>query len=281
MRRLRLRLRCLSGAGQQRRLREVPRPLLLLFAGALAAQLLLASATPRREAPLQDSASAATAAAAEMPQAFIEPVARAMALGDPATFSRALSLWLQNADYEPGLSLPLASLDYPRVGAWLDLQLALDAENRFPMLAALHLYGSVGERDKVRWMLEWVARHFREAPAARWRYMAEAAVKAKHKLGDLQLAYRLASELDQRTRGLPLPGWARQLHIFLKADLGEREEARALLGALIESGQITRPEELRFLSHKLAEMTAQKGDENPDEVLTNRRQSVDISPSMP
>ncbi|GEM_PF-208912 len=263
----------LPGAGEQRKLREVPRPLLLLFGSALAAQLLLASATSgqRGEATGLSTTAAVNRVAAEMPEAFIEPVARAMALGDPAAFSRALSLWLQNADYEPGLSLPLASLDYPKVGAWLDLQLALDEDNRFPMLAALHLYGSVPDRDKVRWMLEWVARHFHEDPAARWRYMAEAAVKAKHKLDDLQLAYRLASELDQQTQGLQLPGWARQLHIFLKADLGEREEARALLGALIESGQITRPEELRFLTRKLAEMTAQQGDEISDKMLKNRR----------
>jgi hypothetical protein len=229
---------------RERPLRDVPMPLYLLFAGVLCLQVWLALMRPAPE-PHERG----------LPEPPSIAFAQAAALGEPAWLSRALSLWLQNFDFQPGISLPLAELDYAVISHWLDLQLALDPSNHYPLLAALHLYGSTGDHGRVRQMLHWVARVFHDDPAGRWRYMAEAAVKARHVLGDLGLANALASELDRGTRGIEIPGWARQMHIFLKADLGQREVAAALLGALIESGEITRPEELSFLRRKLDSLT--------------------------
>ncbi len=100
-------------------------------------------------------------------------------------------------------------------------------------------------------MVEYVVTAFRRNPSMYWRWMADAAVIAKHRLRDIALAEQLASELDQRTKGVPIPSWARQMHIFLKADLGERELAIAIISALIESGDVSSPEEINFLRHRL------------------------------
>lgn len=230
---------------RERALSAVPRSLLLLFGAVLVLQLWLAYQRP----PPQARESA-------LPAAPDTLTAQALSLGDPAWLSRALALWLQNFDFQPGISLPLAQLDYAAVGGWLDLQLALDPDNDYPLLAALHLYGSTSDKARVRWMLDWVRRTFAEAPATRWRYMAEASVKAKHALGDMALAREIADELNRGTRDIPMPGWARQMGIFLRADMGQLAEARALLGALIESGAVQRAEELHFLRRKFDDLSA-------------------------
>lgn len=235
---------------RERALSAVPRTLLLLFALVLMLQLWLAA---QRPPPLAREHA--------LPRAPSLMEAEALSLGDTAWLSRALSLWVQNFDFQPGISLPLAQLDYAVIGGWLDLQLALDPGNDYPLLAALHLYGSTSDKTRVRWMLEWVRRAFMDNPEARWRYMAEASVKAKHALGDMVLAREFADELNRNTRGIKVPGWARQMGIFLRADMGQLAEARALLGALIESGAVQRPEELNFLRRKFDDLSA-RIDEN-------------------
>jgi hypothetical protein len=59
-----------------------------------------------------------------------------------------------------------------------------------------------------------------------------------------------------------VPSWARQMHIFLREDMGELETAKILLGGLLASGTVTDVHELRFLTQRLKEMeTAEKSTE--------------------
>ncbi len=53
-----------------------------------------------------------------------------------------------------------------------------------------------------------------------------------------------------------MPGWARQMEIFLREDLGEYESAKILLGGLLASGSVTDPHEVRFLTERLAQIEA-------------------------
>ena len=177
-----------------------------------------------------------------------------VALGEPIWLSRVLSVWLQFFDHRSGAGLAWNTLDYQVLAGWLDLQLQLDPHNPFPPLAAVHLYGGVSDPARVRAMVDYIVALFRRDPGRHWRWMADAAILAKHRLDDLDLAERIASELDQRTRGVPIPSWARQMHIFLKADLGESELAAAILTALIENGDITNEAELNFLRQRLNDL---------------------------
>ncbi|MND01070.1 hypothetical protein D3C83_199060 [compost metagenome] len=46
------------------------------------------------------------------------------------------------------------------------------------------------------------------------------------------------------------------MRIFILADLGEIEAAKVLLGGLLESGEVTDPKEIHFLSERLKELEA-------------------------
>ena len=189
-----------------------------------------------------------------LPAALPNDLAVTLALGEPVALSRFLSAWLQTFDHQSGISIAWQSLDYDRLIAWLELQLLLDPTNPFPPLAASHLYGGVSDQQKSRQMIEFIVRLFRQDPERHWRWMATAALTSKHRLNDLPWAEQLAAELDQRTKGILIPAWARQMHILLKAELGEKELAASLLLALIKSGDIKDKQELRFLTQKLEEI---------------------------
>ena len=51
-----------------------------------------------------------------------------------------------------------------------------------------------------------------------------------------------------------LPVWARQLEMFILADMNELDSARAVAGALLAGGTINDPNEIAFLEGRLREL---------------------------
>lgn len=197
----------------------------------------------------QQPAIVARASALEPPlptQAYI-----LSSLDEPLAMAKILNLWLQSYDDQPGISLSFKQLDYPRIAQWLDLSLALDPKGRYPLLAATRVYGSVNDLKRKRFMMDYVYKKFNDDPNRRWIWLAYAVVIAKHELKDLPLALKYATALTEKATGKNVPYWARDMKIFVLEDLGEVEDAKALVGGLLASGAITDKHELAFLSAKI------------------------------
>jgi hypothetical protein len=218
----------------------------LFLAAALAAQIWVSSEHPRPDASAQ-----------ALPRAPGEELLRVAALGEPIALSQILTLWLQAFDNQPGISIPFLALDYDRVELWLGRLLALDPKTHYPLMMAAHFYGQVPDAVKKKRMLAFLHQRFLEHPNHRWRWLAHAVIMAKHQLKDLPLALQYAQALAAHTNE-SVPGWARQMRIFLLEDLGEVESAKILLGGLLASGQITDEHEKRFLLERLSAL--QKGE---------------------
>jgi hypothetical protein len=194
------------------------------------------------------------------------PVARAEALeppprvallriasaGEPVALAELLTLYLQAFDNQPGISIPFMSLDYPTVIRWLSTILELDPRTQYPLLMATHLYGQVPDPVRARLMFDFVHEQFLRDPNRRWRWLANAAVAAKHRLHDQALALSYARDISRHATAAP--GWARQMQVFILEDMGELESAKILLGGLIESGEVTDRQELDFLVGRLEAM---------------------------
>ncbi|MFN7753382.1 MAG: hypothetical protein ACK5TE_14055 [Pseudomonadota bacterium] len=218
------------------RWRQVPRGLRLALALALGAQLLLAALQPNpraRREPLPAPPS-------------IEAL-RAMAMAEPASLALAGALWLQSHDTQPGLSIPHRALDYERLAPWLRRLLELDPTGQYPLLLASHVYSQVPDAERQRRMLLLVREAFDADPDRRWRWLAHAALVARHRLGDAALAIEFATAITRKATGPAVPSWARQMSVLLLADTGESQAASVLLGGLIDAGLVTDPAELRFL----------------------------------
>ena len=221
--------------------RKAPTPIFL--AVALAAQVWVGAHHPKPDASAQ-----------ALPAAPAAGFLRVTALGEPIALSQMLTLWLQAFDNQPGVSIPFLALDYGRVESWLDRLLSLDPRTQYPMMMAAHFYGQVPDTTKQRQMLAFLHRRFLEDPNHRWRWLAHSVVMAKHRLKDLPLALRYAEALAANATHPSVPGWARQMRIFLLEDLGEMEAANILLGGLLASGEIADEHEKRFLIQRLGAM---------------------------
>lgn len=236
----------------ERRLAEMPLWVIVLFVAAIGCQLGTAALRP-----------APRASAVDLPMPPSKATLGVLAFGDPIPLGQAMALYLQAFDNQPGVSIPFAALDYDRVQAWLDSVLALDPVGQYPLLMASHLYAQVLlHPEKQRQMSEFIYRQFFTDPNRRWPSLAHMAIMAKHRLKDLPLALRYADAIRDHAQSPGVPSWARQMHIFLREDMGELETAKILLGGLLASGTVTDVHELRFLTQRLKEMeTAEKSTE--------------------
>ncbi len=226
-----------------RPLSTVPKPVLLLLMLGLCAQLLWHFSHPPERPD-----------AANLPPTPSLPALQVLSLGEPIALSKLLLLYVQSFDDQPGLQAAYHQLDFKRVQNWLALSLQLDPLGRYPLYLASHVYGETGDPVKRRQMYDFVYRQFFADPNRRWEALANAAIMARHRLDDLPLAEQYAQALRERATGAIVPDWAKQMDIFMLADLQEYDQALALLDGLLHSGQITDAAKLRFLQERRAEI---------------------------
>ncbi len=181
--------------------------------------------------------------------------------GEPVALAKALMIYLQAYESQRGEISQLSSLDYDRLQGWLLRGLTLDPLSQYPLLLAARVYAEVeGAAPKQRAMLAFVRQQFDVDPNRRWPWLAHAAVLARHRLKDMDLAREYALALRLKATGPEVPTWAKQMEILLLQDIGELETAEILLGALVASRNVRDDRELAFLQERLAEIRAKLAD---------------------
>jgi hypothetical protein len=233
----------LAAARDERPLASVPRWILVLLAAALLSQAAWRLAWRPQPPTANDLPPAPSAAAL-----------RLVSFGETAAFARLAMLWLQAFDSSADNAIPYQKLDYERLIAWLGAILDVDPRSGYPMFAAARVYAENDDPQRVRRLFDFIEQRFQRDPNAHWMALAQAALLAKHRLHDLPLARRYAAAIQQRTTDPSVPGWARQMEIFILEDMNELEAAKVMLGGLLATGRIRDPEEQRFLEGRLAEI---------------------------
>lgn len=226
--------------GGERAVTSLPRWLPALLAGTLVAQTAW-HANWRGGAP----------AAEDLPPAPTREALILAAGGERAALARILMVWLQAFDSSGANALPYQQLDYVRLNAWLDAILTLDPRSQYPLFSAARVYAENADQARMRQILGFVHDAYLAAPNARWPALAHAALLAKHRLADLPLARRYASDLQRLTTDPGVPLWAKQMEAFILEDMDELEAARVVLGGMLATGQVREPEEIRFLENRL------------------------------
>ena len=177
---------------------------------------------------------------------------RLAALGESVFAGYLVTIFLQNVDVPVGRATPLADLDRPALIRWFDLTMDLDPGSGSPMLLATRHYAETGTPAQRRMLLDWVYRRFEERPDQRWPWLVHAVFVARHVLHDNTLAELYAAALRTQVTDPAAPSWVRQMEFLLHADLGETEDAKAILSGLVAAGQIRSPAELKFLESRLS-----------------------------
>jgi hypothetical protein len=184
------------------------------------------------------------ATAPELPSAPSAHALRLASFGEGEALARLAMVHLQS----------YRTQDYGRLIDWLDAILELDPRSQYPLFSAARVYAETADPVRSRMALEFVYRQFLLDPNRRWPSLAHAALLAKHRLKDLQLARRYAQALQRHVSASTVPPWVKQMEIFVLEDLNELEGARILIGSLLQSGSLDDPAELRFLKQRLEEL---------------------------
>jgi hypothetical protein len=230
----------------------VPWMVRLILTLALVAQIAWQGAAPKP-----------VAAASELSRPLELSLCRVISFGEPIAFAELLVLYLQAFDNQPGISVPFRELDYGAVEAWLQTALALDPASQYPLLMAANLYAQVPDEGKQRRMLAFVHREFLRDPERRWRWLAHAAIIAKHRLKDMPLALSYAEDITRHASSAQT--WAKQMRIFILEEMGEVDSAAILLGGLLAGGEVTDSAEIHFLSERLATLKDAEKSSKPSE----------------
>lgn len=188
---------------------------------------------------------------------------RVAALGEPEMLARIAMLYLQSYDYHGTNSLPYRKLDYVRLAEWLKVIQALDPLSEYPLFSAARVYAEVPDPVRQRKMLDFVFAEFLLDPNRRWPAAAHAALVAKHKLKDMNLALKYARGIGSLATASDVPLWAKQMEIFILEDMNEIDAARIMLGGLLATGRIKDPAERQFLEHRLEGMQKRESPKLP------------------
>lgn len=149
-------------------------------------------------------------------------------LGDAQFGFRMAGLRLQHAGNLDGHVLPYKDIDYRRLAGWFALFDRMDPQSSVTPTMAAFLFVATQNPEETRYLVDYLERHALRDPQHKWRWLAQAVHIARYRLKDRDRALGLARELA----GLPvdgLPYWARQMEVFILADLGEKQAARQIL----------------------------------------------------
>ncbi|MFH1157892.1 MAG: hypothetical protein V1721_03280 [Pseudomonadota bacterium] len=185
-----------------------------------------------------------------------------MTLGDPEFSYRFLALVLQNLGNTGRDVVPLRSYDYEKLGRWFFLLHGLDpASDHVPMIAAYYFGGTRVPGD-VAVVVDYLGVVGQLPVGEKWRWLAQAAYLARHRMHDLPLALKLAYRLSRMPGSDGFPQWARQMPAFILKEQGDREAARQMMEDMLVTEKTVHPEEINFMKAYLIEQLGA----DPDDV---------------
>lgn len=156
----------------------------------------------------------------------------ALSLGDAEFLFRHLGLELQNMGDTGGRFTPLYQYDYRKLGGWFAVLDDLDPESDYIATTAGFYYSQSQHVQDTRYVIDFLRRHAERDRVRNWRWLAQAATLARHRLHDVPLALDIARELAA-IDDPSVPNWARQMEPFLLAELGDKAAARILFEAIL------------------------------------------------
>ena len=181
-----------------------------------------------------------------VPPAPSHQVAKALAMGDGQFLYRAATFVLQNMGDEGGRVTPLKDYDYQRLGQWFSLLDRFDPQSEFLPVLVGYYFSQSQNPDDVRIVISFLAHIAIRDPERNWRWLAHAIYLARHRVKDMNLALSLAYRMAAiKSPGIPI--WARQMPAFVLADVGEKEAARDLMEAIMDSQIDLEPSEIEFM----------------------------------
>lgn len=176
-----------------------------------------------------------------------ETEVQALSFGDTQFYFRVLTFQIQNYGDTFGRFTALKNYDYHKLSMWFYLLDSLDREsNSIPAIASYY-YSQTQHTPDVRYVIDYLVDHSEHDLQKNWWWMAQAVYLANHRLNDKKLALKLAYKLAATPGEIPL--WARQMPAFIHEELGEKEEALAIIMGIAKDIDKLEPGEINFMNY--------------------------------
>jgi len=163
-----------------------------------------------------------------VPSLPTQNMVKLLSFGDPELYFRMAAFRLQNAGDTFGRATPYRDYDYVLLEKWFLLLDDLDAvSDATPSMAGYLFSQSQEPKRDVPHIISYLEQHYDRNPTKKWWWMSHSVYLANARLHDKQLALRLAYKLGTTDAEIPL--WARQMPAFIHEQLGEKEQALAII----------------------------------------------------
>ena len=198
---------------------------------------------------------------------------KAFALGDEQFYFRSLAFRLQNAGDTFGRFTALKAYNYQKLYAWFTLLDSLDARSNFVPSLAGYYFSQTQHTPDVAYVVRYLEEHARKDMYAKWWWMGQAVYLANNKLQDKAWALDLAYQLAATPRD-DIPLWTKQMPAFIYEQLGEEQQALAIIKGILDHVEHIDPGELNFMRYFVQERLKKVIADNPDWDRLSRKDPV-------
>jgi hypothetical protein len=175
-----------------------------------------------------------------------EQTVHALSFGDEEVFFRLYAFNLQNAGDTFGRFTALYKYDYNKLYRWFLLLDEFNAESNYLPALATYYFAQTQNHADVRYMVNYLDAYTLGREKEKWWWVVQAVYMAQHKVGDLQLAQKMADRL-QGVHGIPI--WAQQMPAFVHEARGEFGAALTIIEDILKHPEEYSESELTFMRY--------------------------------
>ncbi len=154
-------------------------------------------------------------------------------LDDISLAYRVYGLALQNYG-SIGQTQSLKNYNYEYLGDWFDLMEYLDSKSHFMPYMAAYYFGATPDEKQLKPVIAYLEKRGMQEGPQNWRWLAQAAYLARHRMKDMDEAMRIARKLGSIYKS-GMPTWTRNMEPMLKADLGDKQAAYLLMLEILKN----------------------------------------------
>lgn len=170
-------------------------------------------------------------------------------MGDDQLYFRHLALTMQNLGDTYGRFTALRDYDMGRLAEWFRMLDTLDHRSDMMPAMAAYYFSQTQKKEDVRPLVEYLYDHATADIKHKWWWLLQAIYLAQHKLGDMDLAAKVAAPLVNKD----VPIWAQQMAAVVHEQRGEMEDALAIMETIKNNAENIPERDLKYMVYFVKE----------------------------
>ena len=169
----------------------------------------------------------------------------ALAFGDDEFAFRVLAFNLQNAGDTFGRFTSLRYYDFNKLYNWFNLLDELDSKSNMIPAMSCYYFSQTQNSADVRYVADYLYKHATRDVAHKWWWLLQDIYLSMHKLGDMDLAIKVAKPLQDNS----VPVWARQMTAVVYEKRGELDDALRIMQTIKENVKDIPDSDLKYMTY--------------------------------